>query len=155
VWDRQARTGWEMLAVSFVLGGFLLLWRGIISWHIPATVIGTVLLLSTLFYKPGQEAIFGSPWLHLFSTSTMIGAFFIATDPASSPSSAAGKLIYGVLIGLVMYCIRIWGSYLDSVALAILMINMCSPLIDELTVRTPLGRVSRLRRWWPVRNKSS
>lgn len=148
VWDRQARTGWEMLALSFAAGGLLLLWQRVISWHIPVTVIGTVLLLSTLFYQPGQEAIVGSPWLHLFSTSTMIGGFFIATDPASSPSSAAGKLIYGVLIGTVMYSIRIWGSYLDSVALSILLVNMCSPLIDEWTVRTPLGR-SR------VRNKSS
>jgi len=155
VWDRQARTGWEMLGVSFALGGLILLWRRIINWHIPAAVIGMVLLLSTVFYQPGQEAIFGSPWLHLFSTSTIIGAFFIATDPASSPSSAAGKLVYGLLIGLVMYSIRIWGSYLDSVALAILMINMCSPLIDELTVRTPLGRVSWFRRWWPGRKKTS
>jgi electron transport complex protein RnfD len=148
VWDRQARTGWEMLALSFAVGGLILIWQRVISWHIPVTVIGMVLLLSTLFYQPGQEAIVGSPWLHLFSTSTMIGAFFIATDPASSPSSATGKLIYGVLIGSVMYSIRIWGSYLDSVALAILLVNMCSPLIDEWTVRTPLGRLR-------VRKKSS
>ena len=140
VWDRQARTGWEMLALSFAAGGLILLWQKVISWHIPMTVIATVLVLSTLFYQSGQEAIVGSPWLHLFSTSTIIGAFFIATDPASSPSSAAGKLIYGVLIGTVMYTIRIWGSYLDSVALSILLVNMCSPLIDEWTVRTPLGR---------------
>ncbi len=145
VWDRQARTGWEMLALSFAVGGLILIWQRVISWHIPVTVIGMVLLLSTLFYQPGQEAIVGSPWLHLFSTSTMIGAFFIATDPASSPSSATGKLIYGVLIGSVMYSIRIWGSYLDSVALAILLVNMCSPLIDEWTVRTHLGR-SRVRK---------
>jgi len=148
VWDRQARTGWEMLALSFAAGGLILLWRRVITWHIPVTVIGTVLVLSTLFYQPGQEAIVGSPWLHLFSTSTMIGAFFIATDPASSPSSAAGKLIYGALIGTVMYSIRIWGSYLDSVALSILLVNMCSPLIDEWTVRPPLGRLR-------VRKKSS
>lgn len=153
IWDRDARTGWEMLALSFAAGGVILLWRRVISWHIPAMVIATVLLLSTLFYQPGQEAIVGSPWLHLFSTSTLIGAFFIATDPASSPSSATGKLIYGVLIGLMMYSIRIWGSYLDSVALAILLVNMCSPLIDELTVRTPVGRLSRLERWLPGRKK--
>lgn len=153
IWDRDARTGWEMLALSFAAGGVILLWRRVISWHIPAMVIVTVLLLSTLFYQPGQEAIVGSPWLHLFSTSTLIGAFFIATDPASSPSSATGKLIYGVLIGLMMYSIRIWGSYLDSVALAILLVNMCSPLIDELTVRTPVGRLSRLERWLPGRKK--
>jgi electron transport complex protein RnfD len=148
VWDRQARTGWEMLALSFAAGGLILLWQKVISWHIPMTVIATVLVLSTLFYQPGQEAIVGSPWLHLFSTSTIIGAFFIATDPASSPSSAAGKLIYGVLIGTVMYSIRIWGSYLDSVALSILLVNMCSPLIDEWTVRTHLGQL-RVRKKSP------
>lgn len=154
VWQRDARTGWEMLAMSFALGGLLLLWRGIISWHIPVSVVGMVFLLSTFFYQPGQEAIFGSPWLHLFSTSTLIGAFFIATDPASAPSSSMGKVMYGALIGAAMYSIRIWGSYLDSVALAILAVNMCSPLIEQLTARTPLGHPSRLQRSLSVWKKT-
>ncbi|MDO9478150.1 MAG: RnfABCDGE type electron transport complex subunit D [Pseudohongiella sp.] len=155
LWERGARTGWEMLSVSFALGGLFLLWRGIISWHIPFTVVAVVFVLSSLFYQPGQEAIFGSPWLHLFSTSTLIGAFFIATDPASSPSSALGKVIYGALIGIAMYSIRIWGSYLDSVALAILAVNMCSPLIDQLTARTPLGHPSRVKRWLSAWKKTA
>lgn len=150
-WDRSARTGWEMQAIAFAVGGLYLLWQRIISWHIPLTIIAAVWLLSTLFYQPGQEAIYGSPWLHLFSTSTLIGAFFIATDPVSSPSTALAKCIYGLMIGVAIYTIRIWGSYLDSVALAILFMNMFSPLLDHIFRRTPRGHpgvlARGLRRW--------
>src|SRR5690606_297552 len=75
-------------------------------------------------------AIYGSPILHLFGTATMIGAFLIATDPVSAPSSSVGKLLYGVLIGVLMYSIRVWGSYLDSVGIAVILANAASPLFD-------------------------
>lgn len=146
-WDRGARTGWEVLSVGFVAGGIFLLWQRVISWHIPLTIIITVWLLANYFYRPGLEAIYGSPWLHLFGTSTMIGAFFIATDPVSSPTTALAKCIYGVLIGIVIYSIRVWGSYLDSVALGILFMNMFSPLLDQMIHRRPFGHKSWSRRW--------
>lgn len=146
-WDRNARTGWEMQALAFAVGGIILLWQRVISWHIPLTIIATIWLLATIFYQPGQEAIYGSPWLHLFSTSTLIGAFFIATDPVSAPSTAVAKCVYGILIGAAIYSIRIWGSYLDSVALAILFMNMFSPLLDQIFRRTPRGHQNRLSRW--------
>ena len=153
-WDRNARTGWEMQALAFGFGGLVLLWQRVISWHIPLSVIATVWLLASLFYQPGQEAIYGSPWLHLFSTSTIIGAFFIATDPVSAPSTAAAKCLYGVLIGLAIYSIRIWGSYLDSVALAILFMNMFSPLLDQIIWRTPRGHPGMITRWGTYRERN-
>jgi Na+-translocating ferredoxin:NAD+ oxidoreductase subunit D len=94
-------------------------------------VIISLSLLAWYFYQPGSEAVHGSAYLHLFVSATMIGAFFIATDPVSSPASHAGKLIYGIIIGVCIYTTRIWGSYLDSVGFAILLGNIATPLIDH------------------------
>ncbi len=129
--DRTAKTGWEWVNLGFLAGGLFLLYKRVITWHIPAAVILSLGLLAWYFYRPGSEAIQGSPYLHLFISATMIGAFFIATDPVSSPASRAGKLIYGVIIGIAIYTIRIWGSYLDSVGFAILLGNIATPLIDH------------------------
>jgi len=134
LFERSAETGWEMVGIAFALGGLFLLWKRVITWHIPLSIIATVLALSCAFYflVPGSQAIYGSPILHLFGTATMIGAFLIATDPVSAPSSSAGKLLYGVLIGVLIYSIRVWGSYLDSVGIAVILANAASPLFDML-----------------------
>lgn len=131
VFSRAAGTGWELINVSFLLGGLFLIFKRVITWHIPVSIIATVLLLSVAFYESGSSNIFGLPSLHLFGTATMIGAFFIATDPVSAATTQRGKLVYGVLIGVSIYSIRVWGSYLDSVALSILFGNCCAPLIDH------------------------
>lgn len=130
LFDRSTEIGWEWVNIAFLLGGLFLLFKRVISWHIPLSLITTVLILAYIFYQPGREAVYGSPYLHLFSTATMIGAFFIATDPVSAPASPLGKIIYGVTAGVLIYCIRIWGSYLDSVGFAILLVNGISPLLD-------------------------
>jgi len=131
LFDRASKTGWEWINLGFLAGGLFLLYKRVITWHIPAAVIISLSLLAWYFYQPGSEAIHGSPYLHLFISATMIGAFFIATDPVSSPASHGGKLIYGVIIGISIYIIRIWGSYLDSVGFAILLGNIATPLIDH------------------------
>lgn len=132
LFERNAETGWELINFSFLCGGLFLLWKRIISWHIPVSIILTVVALASGFYflKPGSENVYGSPLLHLFGTATMIGAFFIATDPVSAPGSAKAKLCYGILIGLLIYSIRIWGSYLDSIGFAVLLANSAAPLLD-------------------------
>ena len=132
LWSRDAGTGWELMNIGYSLGGIYLLYRRIITWHIPFSIIATLLTLSGLFYAPNSFAIHGTPYLHLFGSATMLGAFFIATDPVSAPTTVRGKLIYGVLIGCSIYCIRVWGSYLDSVAIAVLFGNFCAPLFDHL-----------------------
>jgi Na+-translocating ferredoxin:NAD+ oxidoreductase subunit D len=141
LFDRAARTGWEWINLSFLAGGLFLLYKRIITWHIPAAILISVSSLAWYFYQPGSEAIHGSPWQHLFISATMIGAFFIATDPVSSPASHAGKLIYGVIIGISIYCIRIWGSYLDSVGFAVLLGNIATPLIDHCVRSRVYGTV--------------
>jgi electron transport complex protein RnfD len=124
--------GWEWIANWYALGGLWLLWRRIISWHVPATMIGTVLLLSIITYlaDPGSNP---APLQHVFSGALLIGAFFIATDPVSGCASNRGRLIFGAGVGVITLVIRRWGGYPDGVAFAVLLMNMAVPLIDRYT----------------------
>lgn len=128
---RESQTGWEIVNSCYLLGGLFLLYKRIISWHIPATIIATVLIMSVLFYAPGSTAIYGTPYLHLFGSATLLGAFFIATDPVSAATTNRGKIYYAVIIGISIYSIRVWGSYPDSIAFAVLFGNFCAPLLDH------------------------
>jgi len=133
-----AGVGWEWINLAFMLGGIFLIYKGIISWRIPAAMLGSFFITSSLFsiYDP---AIFASPLFHLFSGGTMLGAFFIATDPVTASTTPKGRLIYGCLIGVVAYVIRVWGAYPDGVAFAILIANATVPLIDRYTRPKVIG----------------
>ena len=76
--------------------------------------------------------------MHLLGGATMIGAFFIITDPASAPSTSRGKIIFGSIVGFFIYIIRVWGGYPDAIAFAVLLGNFSVPLIDRLT----MGQIS-------------
>jgi len=93
-----SEAAWEIINIGYLLGGLFLLYKKIISWHIPLAIITTVFALAALFYAPGSAAIYGTPYLHLFGSATMIGAFFIATDPVSAATTRPGKLVYGIII---------------------------------------------------------
>jgi electron transport complex protein RnfD len=131
--------GWEWVGNFLILGGLYLLYAGIIRWHIPVAMIaGLVVPAATLqLFFPG---IFPSPAFHLFSGATLLGAFFIATDPVSAASTARGRLIYGAGIGLLVFAIRTWGGYPDGVAFAVLLMNAAVPLIDRYTRPRVFGR---------------
>lgn len=122
--------GWEWIGAGFLLGGLWLIYRRIISWHIPLAMLGSLALISLLFYliEPDRYA---PPPFHLFSGATMLGAFFIATDPVTAATSPLGRLLYGTGIGILTYVIRTWGGYPDSIAFAVLLMNMTVPLIDH------------------------
>ena len=90
----------------------------------------TFISLITWLISPETTA---SPLFHLLSGGTMIGAFFIATDPVSAATTLKGRLIYGAGIGLLTYIIRVCGGYPDGIAFAVLLMNMLVPLIDDLT----------------------
>jgi electron transport complex protein RnfD len=124
--------GWEWMANWFAIGGVWLLWKRIISWHVPVTMIGSVVLLGLLGYlvDPGNNP---SPLQHVFSGALIIGAFFIATDPVSGCTSTRGRLIFGACVGVITLVIRRWGGYPDGVAFAVLLMNMAAPLIDKYT----------------------
>lgn len=128
--DRVAR-GWEWVNLGFLAGGLMLLFKRIITWHIPAGFLGGLAFLSlALGWDPDQHVPLS---LHLLAGGTMLGAFFIATDPVSAATSNRGKLIFGFGIGALVYFIRTWGGYPDAVAFAVLLMNFAAPFIDHYT----------------------
>ncbi len=123
--------GWEWVSLLYLLGGLFLLWRRLITWHIPVAVLGSLSLLALTFsWNPDLRVPLD---LHLLGGATMLGAFFIATDPVSAATSNRGKLVFGAGIGILIYVIRTWGNYPDAVAFAVLLMNFAAPLIDYYT----------------------
>ncbi len=132
VFNAIAGVGWIWVNLGFLLGGLWLLFKRVISWHIPVAMLGSLLLVSFIGYalSPDRTA---TPLLHLFSGASMLGAFFIATDPVSASTTVRGRLIYGALIGLMVYLIRTFGGYPDGVAFSVLLANLTVPLLDRYT----------------------
>ena len=124
--------GWEWVNFWFLLGGIYLIYKRVISWHVPVAMIGTLFVISGIFQLIAPE-LTGTPMFHLFSGATMIGAFFIATDPVSGSTTLKGRLIFGAGVGLLTFVIRVWGGYPDGVAFAVILMNMLVPLIDYYT----------------------
>ncbi|MEQ4530773.1 MAG: electron transport complex subunit RsxD, partial [Mixta sp.] len=127
-----AGLGWQWVNVAFLLGGLFLLATRTIRWHIPLSFLLSLALCATLgwFFSPDTLA---SPVIHLFSGATMLGAFFILTDPITASTTNKGRLIFGALVGLLVWLIRSFGGYPDGVAFAVLLANICVPLIDYYT----------------------
>ena len=124
--------GWEWINFLFMLGGVYLLLRGAIKWQIPAAVLAGMLVVSSFFYLYDPD-VYAAPLFHLFSGGTMLCAFFIATDPVTASTTRRGRLLYGALIGALVYLLRNWGAYPDGVAFAVLLANIFVPLIDLAT----------------------
>ncbi len=124
-----AGSGWEWVNICWLLGGIWLIYRKTISWHIPITLICTLSGISLIFFSYDSETYL-SPLLHIFSGATLLGAFFIATDPVTAPASIGGKVIFAIGVGVLIYVIRSWGGYPDAVAFAVLLMNMAAPTID-------------------------
>jgi electron transport complex protein RnfD len=131
--------GWEWVGNFMILGGLYLLYTGIIRWHIPVAVLAGILVPATILSLLSPDA-FAGPGFHLFSGATLLGAFFIATDPVSAASTVKGRLIYGAGIGLLTWSIRTWGGYPDGIAFAVLLMNAAVPLIDRFTRPRVFGR---------------
>lgn len=120
----------ETSAVLLLLGGLFLVYRRIITWHIPVMYIGTLALFGWLF--GGQSTIFaGDPVFYIFSGGVFLGAWFMATDYVSSPLTAKGKLIFGFGCGLFTFLIRKFGAYPEGVSYSILLMNSATPIIDR------------------------
>ena len=130
---RWSGLGWEWANIAFLAGGVWLLYQRIFTWHAPVAMLVTLGLLAAIFYDGGSSASGGSPLFHLLGGATMFGAFFIVTDPVSSAVSFRGRLIFGAMIGVLIYTIRIKGNYPDSVAFAVLIMNFAAPFIDYYT----------------------
>ncbi len=137
--------GWEWVGNFIALGGGWLMFRKIVRWHIPVGVIAglTVPAAVMAMFAPGSHP---GPGFHLFSGATLLGAFFIATDPVSAATSTRGRLVYGLGIGLITYAVRRWGAYADGVAFGVLFMNMLVPLIDRYTKPHIVGHEPRGKR---------
>lgn len=132
VWGDFGGRGWEWIGNWFLLGGIFLIWRRVISWRIPVSMLTSLLVIAGLFWLVDPET-HPFPAFHLFSGAAILGAFFIATDPVSASTTPRGQLIYGALIGLLVFVIRTWGGYPDAVAFSVLLMNMAAPTIDYYT----------------------
>jgi len=120
----------ETSAILFLLGGLFLIFKRVISWHIPVAMLVSVLLLSSIFTLVDPNHYAG-PLFHLLNGGLMLGAFFIATDPVTSPVSNLGKLVFGAGVGVLVFIIRSWGGYPEGMAFAVLLMNAATPLIDH------------------------
>lgn len=126
------RSCWLWVNISYLCGGLILLIRRIIRWHIPASVLLGITVSSEIGWLMAPNII-SSPMTHLFSGATMLGAFFIATDPVTSSTTNLGRIVFGIFIGIMIFIIRTWSGFPDGVAFAVLLGNMCVPLIDYYT----------------------
>ncbi len=124
--------GWIWINLLLLAGGIWLIYRRVISWHIPVALLGSLATISGLFYL-FDSTHNASPLFHLFSGAAILGAFFIATDPVTAATSNLGRLWYGAGIGILIYIIRSWGGFPDGVAFAVLLMNMAAPTIDHYT----------------------
>ncbi|MEW6446416.1 MAG: electron transport complex subunit RsxD [Pseudomonadota bacterium] len=131
--------GWEWVACGWLIGGLWMMWRGVIQWRIPFTMLGAFGALALGFHLYDAER-FASPLFHLFSGGAMLGAFFIATDPVTGSTTPRGQLIFGAGIGVLEYFIRTFAGYPDGVAFAVLLMNIAAPLIDHFTPARVFGR---------------
>lgn len=127
-----AGQGWDWVNLAFLAGGLYLLARKIITWHIPVGVMAGLGLVALPFWL-FDPVRYASPLFHLFSGAAMFGAFFIATDPVSAATSRLGRLLYGALIGVLVWVIRSHGGYPDAMAFAVLLMNLAAPTIDYYT----------------------
>ncbi len=141
VFGLVAGKGWEWVSAGYLLGGLWLIQRRAIAWQIPFGVLSGLGCFAAIGYLLDSSQ-FTSPLFHLFGGATMLGAFFIATDPVTAATTGKGRLIYGILIGALVYIIRVWGGYPDAIAFSVLLMNLAAPTIDYYTRPRVFGQPS-------------
>ncbi len=128
-WDLSNFIPFIILTVVYGLGGVFLIYKRIITWHIPVTVLCGLMVPATLFSLFSDA--YPPAWFHLILGGSVFGAFFVATDPVSAATNRLSRLIYGLGIGLFIFIIRTWGGYADAVAFAVLFFNFVAPFLDK------------------------
>jgi electron transport complex protein RnfD len=120
--------------LAVLLGGAYLLYRRIITWHIPVSFIFSAWIFAFIFYQVDPE-LYANPTFHILSGWMLLGAFFLATQKGTAPVTAPGMIAYGIGCGMITMVIRTWGIYLEGVAFAILLMNAFTPLFDRMRPR--------------------
>ena len=131
----------EICALALLLGLAFMLWRKIITWHIPVSIIATVFVFAGLLHMANPA--YADPVSVVLSGGLMLGAIFMATDYVTSPMTPKGQLIYGVSIGLLTVVIRNWGAYPEGMSFAILIMNAFTPLINNYVKPKRFGEVAK------------
>jgi len=131
----------EVSALLLIIGGIYLLMRKVITWHIPASILGSMFLFSGILWIIDPVAYVG-PMFHILSGGAMLGAIFMATDMATSPMTVKGQLIYGIGIGCLTILIRVYGAYPEGISFAILLMNALTPLINNYIKPKRFGAVT-------------
>jgi electron transport complex protein RnfD len=128
----------EVSAIALITGCLYMLWKKIITWHIPVSIILTVAVCTGIMHgiAPGKYA---DPLVHLLSGGLLLGAIFMATDYVTSPMSKKGMLVYGIGIGVITVVIRLFGVYPEGMSFAILMMNAFTPLINTYVKNKKYG----------------
>ncbi len=131
----------ETSAALLLIGAIYLLVKKVITWHIPATYIGTVGILAFIYYLiTGVPSVQYAVLFHLVSGGLFLGAFFMATDMVTSPITYKGMMIFGAGCGILTFVIRIWGGYPEGVSYSILLMNAATPLIDRFIKPAVFGK---------------
>ncbi|VVP16468.1 Electron transport complex subunit RsxD [Pseudomonas fluorescens] len=125
--------GMEWVNLALLAGGAFLLQRRVFSWHAPVGMLASLFVISLLCWNGSGSDSNGSPLFHLLTGATMLGAFFIVTEPVSGAKSPVARLLFGVGAGLLTYVIRTWGGYPDGVAFAVLLMNLCVPTLERFS----------------------
>lgn len=129
----------EVCALALIIGLCFMLWRKIITWHIPVSILATVLVFTGLLHL--ANPVYANPLHELLSGGLMLGAIFMATDYVTSPMTHKGQIIYGIAIGFLTVVIRDWGSYPEGMSFAILIMNGFTPLINHYIKPKRFGEV--------------
>ncbi len=133
--------GMEWVNLAFLAGGAFLLQQRVFTWHAPVGMLASLFIISLLCWNGSGSDSHGSPLFHLLTGATMVGAFFIVTEPVSGAKSPSARLMFGVGVGLLTYLIRTWGGYPDGLAFAVLLMNLGVPALERM-VATRAQRVA-------------
>ena len=134
----------EISALALLCGGLYMIWRKVITWHIPVAVLGSMAMFAFVVaaFSGGGAMLYELPAFHLLAGGAMLGAIFMATDYVTSPMTKKGMLIYGVGIGVITMIIRQWGAYPEGMSFAILLMNAVTPLINKYVKPKRFGVMS-------------
>jgi electron transport complex protein RnfD len=135
----------EIAAAALLVGGLYMLWRRVITWHIPVAVLGSMAAFAFIvaLTQGGGELLYALPAFHLLAGGAMLGAIFMATDYVTSPMTPKGMIIYGIGIGVITMIIRMWGAYPEGMSFAILLMNAVTPLINKYVKPRRFGVTSK------------
>lgn len=139
--NNGAGTIGEICALALLLGLAYMLWKKIITWHIPVSILATVFVFCGILHV--ANPIYANPVAELLSGGLMLGAIFMATDYVTSPMTYKGQIIYGIAIGFLTVVIRNWGSYPEGMSFAILIMNAFTPLINTYVKPKRFGEIAQ------------